>query len=177
MRGSIVAVSVTAVLIAPQLAAQGNQREEQEVVVPESALPPAGMCRVWLRDVPERQQPAPTDCATALRTRPRTAILLFGDLSTEAKQPPIRAQVSSPIGTSARSMFDEPLGRNALLRAVDLRVMTGTMSPSQAMRAAEALRAAQGTAQGTAPGTEVGKAADQTKAAAVKRPDPPPPRH
>lgn len=74
-------------------------------------------------------------------------------------------------------MFDEPLGRNALLRAVDLRVMTGTMSPSQAMRAAEALRAAQGTAQGTAPGTEVGKAADQTKAAAVKRPDPPPPQH
>lgn len=166
VRGSIVAASVAAVLIAPQLAAQGNLKEEQAVVVPESAMPPAGMCRLWLRDVPERQQPAPTDCATALRTRPRTAILLFGDLTTEAEQPPARRS-ASPANASARSMFEEPSGRSSLFRAVDLRVMVGTMSPSQAMRAAEALRAAQVP-------VEVGKAVDQTKAAAVKRPVPPP---
>ena len=182
MRGSIIAVCVAAVLIAPELVAQGNQREEQGVVVPDGAMPPAGMCRVWLRDVPERQQPAPTDCATALRTRPRSAILLFGDLSTEVKQPPEGAQASSPAAVSARSIFDEPFGRNTLFRAVDLRITAGTMSPSQALRAAdalranEALRAAPASASGQASvGTaELGKAADQTKAVAVKRPEPPP---
>lgn len=40
--------------------------------------PPAGMCRVWIDNVPAARQPAPTDCATALRNRPNNGRVLFG---------------------------------------------------------------------------------------------------
>ena len=37
------------------------------------------MCRIWLNDVPPGQQPAPTDCASAVRNRPSNGKVLFGD--------------------------------------------------------------------------------------------------
>jgi hypothetical protein len=37
------------------------------------------MCRIWLNGVPASRQPAPTDCATALRRRPPNARVIFGD--------------------------------------------------------------------------------------------------
>jgi hypothetical protein len=37
------------------------------------------MCRIWLDDVPAAQQPAPTDCATAVRNRPAKGRVIFGD--------------------------------------------------------------------------------------------------
>jgi hypothetical protein len=37
------------------------------------------MCRIWLDGVPAGQQPAPTDCATAVRSRPANGRVLFGD--------------------------------------------------------------------------------------------------
>jgi hypothetical protein len=46
--------------------------------VPAAYLPPAGMCRVWLRDVPAMQQPAPTDCRSALRTKPVGSTVVYG---------------------------------------------------------------------------------------------------
>jgi hypothetical protein len=48
-------------------------------MVPPGFLPPAGMCRIWINDVPAGQQPAPTDCASAVRNRPANARVLFGD--------------------------------------------------------------------------------------------------
>src|SRR4051812_5120649 len=47
--------------------------------IPASARPPAGMCRIWLDDVPVAQQPAPTECATAVRNRPAKGRGIFGD--------------------------------------------------------------------------------------------------
>jgi hypothetical protein len=41
-------------------------------------LPPAGKCRIWMDGVPAAQQPAPTDCTTALRKKPANGILIFG---------------------------------------------------------------------------------------------------
>ncbi|MDQ6887476.1 MAG: hypothetical protein M3068_09295 [Gemmatimonadota bacterium] len=41
--------------------------------------PPPGMCRIWIDGVPAEHQPAPTDCATAIRRRPNNARVLFGD--------------------------------------------------------------------------------------------------
>ncbi|MGI8496782.1 MAG: hypothetical protein ACR2OG_04255 [Gemmatimonadaceae bacterium] len=41
--------------------------------------PPPGMCRIWIDGVPADHQPAPTDCATAIRRRPNNARVLFGD--------------------------------------------------------------------------------------------------
>jgi len=37
------------------------------------------MCRIWLDDVPPAQQPAPTDCASAVRNRPSNGRVIFGD--------------------------------------------------------------------------------------------------
>ena len=56
------------------LSAQGRETE-----VPPGHRPPPGMCRIWLDGVPAGQQPAPTDCATAVRNRPSNGRVLFGD--------------------------------------------------------------------------------------------------
>ena len=47
--------------------------------VPKASRPPAGMCRIWLDKVPAKQQPAPTDCPTAVKNKPSNAKVLFGD--------------------------------------------------------------------------------------------------
>jgi hypothetical protein len=47
--------------------------------IPPNQRPPAGMCRIWLDDVPPAQQPAPTDCASAVRNRPAKGRVIFGD--------------------------------------------------------------------------------------------------
>jgi hypothetical protein len=64
------------ILSAP-LGAQDRSRAEDSV--PASARPPAGMCRIWLPNVPASKQAAPTDCATAVRNRPANARVIFGD--------------------------------------------------------------------------------------------------
>lgn len=46
--------------------------------VPVHLLPPAGRCRIWLDSVPASRQPAPTDCATALRQKPANGVVLYG---------------------------------------------------------------------------------------------------
>jgi hypothetical protein len=56
-----------------------KEKPEQRVVVPKGYMPPAGMCRIWLEDVPPAQQPAPTDCATAIKNRPTKGRVVFGD--------------------------------------------------------------------------------------------------
>jgi hypothetical protein len=45
--------------------------------VPKAYLPPAGMCRIWVDNVPAARQPAPTDCATAIRNKPPNARVIF----------------------------------------------------------------------------------------------------
>jgi hypothetical protein len=59
--------------------AQGQRPESASQVVPPNLRPPAGMCRVWVNGVPAERQPAPTDCASALRNRPPNARVIFGD--------------------------------------------------------------------------------------------------
>jgi len=76
MKFSVVLTVSLVALASPALAkAQGKGDKD----IPVSARPPAGMCRVWLDDVPAAQQPAPTDCATAVRNRPAKGRVIFGD--------------------------------------------------------------------------------------------------
>ena len=70
---AVPAVPVGAQTRVPEKAAQ------RQVEIPVSSRPPAGMCRVWLDDVPAAQQPAPTDCATAVRNRSAKGRVIFGD--------------------------------------------------------------------------------------------------
>ena len=63
-------------LASPQaLDAQGRVKGE----IPASSRPPAGMCRIWLEGVPAAQQPAPTDCTSAVRNRPAKGRVIYGD--------------------------------------------------------------------------------------------------
>lgn len=73
------------------------QTTHAEAEVPKDMIPPAGKCRIWMRGVPAAQQPAPTDCTTALRQAPSNGILVFGpalrDLSPfEARRSELRTQ-------------------------------------------------------------------------------------
>jgi hypothetical protein len=72
---------------------QQTQRRDQ--VVPPGFFPPAGMCRIWLNDVPASQQPAPTDCASAVRNRPANARVLFGDEPPKGKKGKSNSKSSS----------------------------------------------------------------------------------
>src|SRR5687767_5600854 len=72
--------------------------EKTRTDIPASMRPPAGMCRIWLDDVPAAQQPAPTDCASAVRSRPAKGRVIFGDDyvskkgkgSDSAQRPPVK---------------------------------------------------------------------------------------
>jgi hypothetical protein len=92
------------VLFALPLAGQAKPKDTKAALddVPVSAYPPAGLCRVWLAHVPEQQQPAPTDCATAIKKRPAMARVLFGDLHDEDGQPKSPATATRPADGSVR---------------------------------------------------------------------------
>jgi hypothetical protein len=64
--------------VRPQQQPQQSQGSREQIVPP-GFFPPAGMCRIWINGVPAGQQPAPTDCASAVRNRPANARVLFGD--------------------------------------------------------------------------------------------------
>jgi hypothetical protein len=92
-----IAGSMASLCALPALAQEKSTKDTKAAnPVPESAQPPAGLCRVWLDNVPASQQPAPTDCATAIRNRPSNGRLLFGDLRDEAAKPPQNHAVDAP---------------------------------------------------------------------------------
>ena len=77
MRLALSLALIGTVLASAPLAAQGRGRAADSV--PEGFKPPAGMCRIWLPNVPPGKQAAPTDCATAVANRPANARVIFGD--------------------------------------------------------------------------------------------------
>lgn len=63
------------------LAAEGQRRSTDADLprdMPEDMRPPAGKCRIWMEGVPPQQQPAATDCQTALRLKPANGVVVFG---------------------------------------------------------------------------------------------------
>jgi hypothetical protein len=65
-------------LLVSVASAMGAQGRAAESAVPMGYLPPAGMCRIWVQGVPAAKQPAPTDCATALKNNPANGRVIFG---------------------------------------------------------------------------------------------------
>ena len=57
--------------------------------------PPPGMCRIWIDGVAPAQQPAVTDCKSAVRNRPANGKVIFGDDyapkgDKKSKLPPVK---------------------------------------------------------------------------------------
>lgn len=80
----------------------GLPKRQQQPTVPPAYRPPAGMCRIWIEGVPPGQQPAPTDCNTAVRNRPVNGTVIFGDDS------PKRGNDKSKKGKSKKDSDDSP---------------------------------------------------------------------
>jgi hypothetical protein len=68
---------VLALLVPAKGWSQASKEKEKDAPVPKAYLPPVGMCRIWVDNVPAGRQPAPTDCATAIRNRPPNARVIF----------------------------------------------------------------------------------------------------
>jgi len=83
----------------PQL--PGLPKRQQQTKVPPAYRPPSGMCRIWIEGVPANQQPAPTDCVTAVRNRPVNGTVIFGDS-------PKRGNEKSKKGKSKKDSDDSP---------------------------------------------------------------------
>jgi len=66
---------------APVMAQQPTPRDSSKKVapVPADSRPPKGMCRIWIDGVPAAQQPAATDCPSAIKNRPSNGRVIFGD--------------------------------------------------------------------------------------------------
>jgi hypothetical protein len=77
MRRLLIAVGFLLCAAAARVEGQGFAPKADDDV-PRGHRPPPGMCRIWIDGVPPGQQPAPTDCATAVRERPANARVLFG---------------------------------------------------------------------------------------------------
>ena len=73
-----------------------QQQSSREQIVPPAFFPPAGMCRIWINQVPAAQQPAPRDCASAVRNRPGNGKVLFGDDPPKTKKTKTEKSKSNP---------------------------------------------------------------------------------
>ncbi len=72
---------------ATRVAAQAPKNEKDaKSEIPKEYLPPAGMCRVWVEGVPPNQQPAPTDCAAAVKNKPSNGRVIYGEDRSKGKK-------------------------------------------------------------------------------------------
>jgi hypothetical protein len=162
VRRYLAAVTAAAVVSSPAAAQEKPLDPEILPGIPASALPPEGMCRVWLKDVPATRQPAPTDCASAIKTRPRDAILLIGDQGASAK-PPARSPVNPLRPQKQNDLVGRMPGISGAERAV--------LQMQQQRVAGQAGGAApQPGAAGAAGGATATAKAPDAKAAVVAKP-------
>ena len=77
----VVALELGSGASAPLLAQRGQPPRSQQKAdsIPKQYRPPAGLCRIWIDGVPPAQQPAPTDCATAVKNKPSNGRVIYGE--------------------------------------------------------------------------------------------------
>ena len=96
----VLALGMTFAVAAPAMAQrQQTQKDSAKLTpVPVSARPPKGMCRIWIGGVPAAQQPAITDCATAVKNRPANARVIFGDDYADTTRRDTTKSITLPPG-------------------------------------------------------------------------------
>ena len=82
------------------------QPQEPKPQVPRTHLPPPGLCRIWLDNVPTSQQPAPTDCASAVRNLPRNGRVVFSEEPRNSQRLPMVKSLKEP--DASRKPADAP---------------------------------------------------------------------
>ena len=92
------------------IAASADAQQEQKPArdeIPAEQRAPKGMCRIWLKDVPASQQPAPTDCSAAVKNCPPNGRVVFGDTEETKNRP--RADPDSPVEIKKSTPMVKPL--------------------------------------------------------------------
>lgn len=89
-------------LSAPSAAAAqpSTQPQQKRGEIPREYRPPAGMCRIWIDGVPPAQQPAPTDCPSAVKNKPANGRVVYGEEVKGGKAAPSRLPIkdfSKPV--------------------------------------------------------------------------------
>ncbi len=111
--------------------------------IPAGMTPPAGKCRIWMDDLPATQQPAPTDCQTALRQKPPNGTVIFGPAAERREpsrfsQPPQRRPDSTHGRATPRPDTTAPPGKSPAAdttrRATPATRPARTVSPVPAVR-------------------------------------------
>lgn len=82
--GLIAAAAVPARAEAQQAQQAQPKDASHAATIPADSRPPKGMCRIWIDGVPAAQQPAATDCPTAIKNRPTNGRVIFGDELTDS---------------------------------------------------------------------------------------------
>lgn len=85
VRISLLPSALAALLALPAIVGAQGRGTTSRDTVPVSMYPPAGKCRIWMFGVPAAQQPATTDCGTALRQKPTNSIVLYGPAQRDAE--------------------------------------------------------------------------------------------
>jgi hypothetical protein len=96
--------------VAATASAQKEQPTPKTSQPTEEQRPPKGMCRIWLKDVPAAQQPAPTDCASAVKNCPPSGKVIFGD-TQDTKSKKTDPKLPSPnnlVGTKKPPVLIKP---------------------------------------------------------------------
>jgi hypothetical protein len=93
---AFVVVALTALGGSLEAQVRPRPQEGKPAAVPRSHLPPPGMCRIWLDNVPPAQQPAPTDCASAVRNRPRNGRVVFSEQLRDNPRLPMVKSLKEP---------------------------------------------------------------------------------
>jgi hypothetical protein len=91
-----------AVVFGAAVAAPLDAQERRPDSIPAAYKPPAGMCRIWVDGVPANRQPAPTDCASAVKNRPANGRVIFGDRSQGSSSEPFLQSFGRRKGGSDR---------------------------------------------------------------------------
>jgi len=78
------ALAVLALAAPVLLGAQGRAGDP---TIPAGFQPPPGLCRIWVQGVPADKQPAPTDCASALKNSPPNGRVIFGPSADSTRRP------------------------------------------------------------------------------------------
>jgi len=81
--------------------------------IPKRYLPPPGMCRIWIDNVPPAQQPAPTDCPSAIKNRPSNGRVIFAeDGGRGGQEPRGRERRSDKDSSAGKDTTDERSSRD-----------------------------------------------------------------
>jgi hypothetical protein len=175
----------SAVLLTSAPAAVGAQtlvreaKPDTAVGVPRGMMPPSGKCRVWMDGVPATRQPAPTDCATALRQKPANARVIYGPNTVEPRQAGMdqarerKPSLLTPIGERRPALVNDRTAPNRAVGAgASQRGQAATRADTHATRVAAPALSTTPAARQVAPAA-VPPVPAQSKTVPPKKPERP----